>query len=192
MRSWAGVGSTAIHPDDRSELLALARRNWSNRATEAGNFRILRPGGEIRHIRSSSAAQHEEPDSGYVVAIEDITEEVQAEEALTHQALYDNLTGLPNRALLLDRLNQELPRRRRDGPKIAVLFLDLDRFKNVNDSLGHDAGDVVLKEVGKRFMHEVALRILAASRNTMAGCDSVRRRVFFGSRSGRWLLALLN
>jgi diguanylate cyclase (GGDEF)-like protein len=80
---------------------------------------------------------------------------VHAQEALTYQAFYDTLTGLPNRALFLDRLNQELARHRRDGSDVAVLFLDLDRFKIVNDSLGHETGDAVLKEVGNRFKHGV-------------------------------------
>jgi diguanylate cyclase (GGDEF)-like protein len=78
-----------------------------------------------------------------------------AHEALSYQAFHDTLTGLPNRALFLDRLGQELARRERGGPGIAVLFLDLDRFKIVNDSLGHGTGDTVLKELGGRFIRGV-------------------------------------
>jgi diguanylate cyclase (GGDEF)-like protein len=70
---------------------------------------------------------------------------------LQHQALHDSLTGLPNRALILDRINQMLARARRDHIELAVLFLDLDNFKDINDTLGHDAGDQLLVGVGVRL-----------------------------------------
>jgi diguanylate cyclase (GGDEF)-like protein/PAS domain S-box-containing protein len=74
-----------------------------------------------------------------------------AEDRLEHQALHDPLTGLPNRSLVLDRLGQALLRLDRKGSSVAALFLDLDRFKVINDSLGHDAGDEVLVEVARRL-----------------------------------------
>lgn len=74
-----------------------------------------------------------------------------AEHALLHQALHDSLTGLPNRALLIDRLSQALARRERRRLEAAVLFLDVDRFKWVNDSLGHAAGDALLVTAAGRF-----------------------------------------
>jgi diguanylate cyclase (GGDEF)-like protein/PAS domain S-box-containing protein len=145
----------AVHPDDAPELLSLVDRAGRDRMQVATACRIQRPGGEIRHVRMLAAPRGPAREAGYVVTVEDITEEVEAHAALTYQAFYDTLTGLPNRALFLDRLNQELARHRRDGSDIAVLFLDLDHFKFVNDSLGHETGDAVLKEVGTRFMNGV-------------------------------------
>jgi diguanylate cyclase (GGDEF)-like protein/PAS domain S-box-containing protein len=74
-----------------------------------------------------------------------------AEDRLEHQAFHDPLTGLPNRALVLDRLAQALLRLNRSAGNVGVMFLDLDRFKVINDSLGHDAGDELLVEIGRRL-----------------------------------------
>jgi diguanylate cyclase (GGDEF)-like protein len=78
-------------------------------------------------------------------------ERKRAESELVHQALHDELTGLPNRALFLDRLGLALERSRRSGEPLAVLFLDFDNFKQINDSRGHAAGDVVLATLGDRL-----------------------------------------
>src|SRR4029077_4745022 len=77
-------------------------------------------------------------------------------ESIRHQALHDSLTGLPNRALILDRVEQMLARARRTGTDRAAVFLDLDGFKQVNDTLGHDTGD--------RLLQAVAVRLSAALR----------------------------
>jgi len=76
----------------------------------------------------------------------------QNNEQITHLAHHDNLTGLPNRILFYDRLNQALKRARRDNIAIAVFYLDLDGFKIINDTLGHDAGDAILREAAKRIL----------------------------------------
>lgn len=77
------------------------------------------------------------------------------EEKLFHQAHFDGLTGLPNRLVLNDRLQQEIARAKRDSKQLAVLFLDLDRFKNVNDSLGHAAGDALLKQIAEHLSNSI-------------------------------------
>ncbi|MGB0514964.1 MAG: putative bifunctional diguanylate cyclase/phosphodiesterase, partial [Wenzhouxiangellaceae bacterium] len=83
---------------------------------------------------------------------QDITARREAESKLFELAHYDNLTGMPNRLLVLDRLRQSLRQARRGGNRVAVLFLDLDQFKKVNDTMGHDAGDQALVEAAGRLM----------------------------------------
>ncbi|WP_162924438.1 EAL domain-containing protein [Rubrobacter indicoceani] len=103
---------------------------------------------EIRYTPTRDEAGEQIGVAGLAV---DITERKKLEEKLSHQALHDGLTGLANRALLLDRLDQSLSRARRRGDAVALLYLDLDNFKYVNDSLGHAAGDTLLTEVAARF-----------------------------------------
>lgn len=83
--------------------------------------------------------------------VEDITERKAAETRIVTLAYYDPLTGLPNRTLLNDRLLTALAKARRRGEAVAVMFIDIDRFKTINDSLGHSAGDILLKEIAKQL-----------------------------------------
>jgi diguanylate cyclase (GGDEF)-like protein/PAS domain S-box-containing protein len=89
--------------------------------------------------------------SGVVISFTDVTERRSIEERLTYLAQNDVLTGLPNRNLLVDRLSQALTRAARHGTLVGVMLVDLDRFKEINDTLGHSAGDTVLKEVAGRI-----------------------------------------
>jgi diguanylate cyclase (GGDEF)-like protein/PAS domain S-box-containing protein len=119
-------------------------------------FRVLNTAGEWRRLEAHvTDLRQERWVRGVVLNARDVTERIKLEEQLTHQAFHDNLTGLPNRALFRDRLDQALARAKRSGELIAVLLIDLDGFKQVNDSLGHDAGDQLLSEVARRFKQVV-------------------------------------
>jgi diguanylate cyclase (GGDEF)-like protein/PAS domain S-box-containing protein len=87
--------------------------------------------------------------------LHDVTDRKQKEQAIEHAALHDALTGLPNRALLSDRLEQAIRRAERTRTKFGVLFVDLDRFKTVNDSIGHDGGDQLLRTIAERLRRRV-------------------------------------
>ena len=100
----------------------------------------------IRLTRDGSGA----PD-GYVVSVRDVSHRKATEARLEHAALHDPLTGLANRTLFRDRLQREIARCRRTGAHFALFWVDLDRFKEVNDRLGHEAGDTVLKAVAERL-----------------------------------------
>ncbi|MDP8901576.1 MAG: EAL domain-containing protein [Actinomycetota bacterium] len=90
-----------------------------------------------------------------VCTLSDVSERRRAEERLSNLARYDRFTGLVNRDLFADRLDRALARSARTGNPVALMFVDLDRFKDVNDTLGHDAGDELLKEVGRRLLGRV-------------------------------------
>jgi diguanylate cyclase (GGDEF)-like protein/PAS domain S-box-containing protein len=89
---------------------------------------------------------------GFASLVQDVTERLNTERTIHYMAHHDALTGLPNRRLMQDRLNQAIMAARRKQRHVAVLFLDLDRFKVVNDTLGHDTGDFILKDVARRLV----------------------------------------
>ena len=145
--------SEVVHNDDFPRLQAFVA-SVARSATgqpESGEFQVRHADGRWRHVEVLATNQiADEAIAGIVLNVRDISERKAFEAELEHQAFHDVLTGLPNRALFRDRVGHALAGQRRQQLPVAVLFMDMDDFKNVNDSLGHAAGDMVLQEVGRR------------------------------------------
>ncbi len=121
-----------------------------------GEIRVRRPDGVEVWLSTRAVNLLDDPVvGGIVINVHDVTARKRAEDELVHQAFHDSLTGLANRALFRDRVAHALSRRSRSGFDPAIIYLDLDGFKNINDGLGHEAGDKVLKEVADRLMSVV-------------------------------------
>ena len=115
--------------------------------------RLIRPDGTVRLLQAAGRLMtDQEGQAGRLVGtVQDITERKQLEEKVTHQAFHDSLTGLPDRALFIDRVEHARARQARDVSALGVLFVDLDDFKTVNDTKGHLAGDALLQKIGQRI-----------------------------------------
>lgn len=141
----------AVHEEDRERVKNARKAAANGKYDEV--FRVIRPDGTMRWVRDRAFPIHDAQGRVYRIAgiAEDITDIRESEERLLYLAHYDNLTSLPNRVLFYDRLKQALSQARRNEWVTAVMFLDLDRFKNVNDTLGHGAGDLLLRQVSERL-----------------------------------------
>jgi diguanylate cyclase (GGDEF)-like protein/PAS domain S-box-containing protein len=143
-----------VHPNDRESLVAFVGRAAEDEGPRPVpiEFSILHGGRQWLHVESLSANLLGDPNvNGIVLNTRDITERKAFERQLEHLAFHDPVTELANRALFHDRVEHALARQRRGSLPLAVLFLDLDDFKTVNDSFGHAAGDSLLREVGRRL-----------------------------------------
>lgn len=159
----SGIDADAIqgrHPSTLFETNSMGRSDmW-----QAIQLQVQRVGvwqGELNRVRKNgehfweqlTITQIRDPSgetTGYLILGEDISIRKRYEQQLLRQANYDILTGLPNRLLALDRLKLALAQAKRDGSMVGVMFLDMDNFKHINDTLGHDAGDALLVEVARR------------------------------------------
>jgi diguanylate cyclase (GGDEF)-like protein/PAS domain S-box-containing protein len=145
-----------VHPDDRE---AIEQRVQA--ARESGRFegewRAALPDGTVRWLAGRAMVDHDELGGRQrMLGVNiDISDRKEIEERIRQASLHDPLTGLPNRALIYEFAEHLLGTMRREGGQAAVLFVDLDRFKPINDTYGHDIGDAVLKEVARRLLASV-------------------------------------
>jgi diguanylate cyclase (GGDEF)-like protein len=153
----------SVHEDDKKAFDLAISKVKEGQASDIA-FRACLPDGQekiiLMHLNIST--EHHEPGHRIFGTIQDISEQRKAEESIRQLAYYDSITGLPNRVLFKDHLNMALHQAKRNNDKVAVMFLDLDNFKRVNDSLGHVAGDQLLKTISKRLQESVRSSDLAA------------------------------
>ncbi len=143
-----GGFAEVVHVEDRALLAATCARGEPSEVV----FRMRNRLGEWRHVEAHvTDMRTQQHVRGVVLNARDISERVVLEGELTRQAFHDGLTGLANRALFRDRLDQALVRSERSREPLALLLIDLDGFKQINDNFGHDVGDQLLQRVSARF-----------------------------------------
>jgi diguanylate cyclase (GGDEF)-like protein/PAS domain S-box-containing protein len=154
------VWDEVLHPDDRERAWADYESFLATGQPDCGDYRYVRPDGRVVWIQDRSAMVRDRDGKPLLVqgVMFDITATKEMALRMEHMAYHDILTGLPNRAMFQDHLELALARARRHGLAVAVLFLDLDDFKPVNDTHGHEVGDMVLQHA--------AHQIRAAARDT--------------------------
>ncbi len=146
-----------VHPDERQYVEDAVRATIDGGQRYDVEHRVLLADGRERIVHAQGEAVYN-PEGKLVRmmgTVQDITARKRAEERLNFLAFYDDLTSLPNRVLFHDRLRQALLEAERHQRTVAVMFMDLDRFKNINDSMGHEAGDLLLKAVAARLTASV-------------------------------------
>jgi len=147
----------SVHEDDRGHVAGILERARS----DVGRFNFeFRTGSnaEDQDARIIHVEAEPESDNHMVGTIQDVTERTNAEEQIHNLAYYDLVTGLPNRAHLYDMIALAQSRSEKQSSKFALLFLDLDHFKQVNDTLGHNAGDLLLRKVSSRLKNAIRQR----------------------------------
>jgi len=142
-----------VDPEDISRVMDYNRLRRANpdMAPDEYDIKLVKKNGEAIHSHVSIG--YVPQSSSIIVSIFDITESKINMETVTRQATHDHLTGLPNRALFIDRFSQALAQARRENTQLALLYLDIDRFKLVNDTHGHLTGDDLLKAFAERLSH---------------------------------------
>ena len=143
-----------IHPDDRESAIAAYEAHWRTGVPLQAEYRMCTRDGREIWVRDEAFAMDDDTRSGRQVSqglLVDITDRKRIEAQLLHDALHDPLTGLANRVLLRDHIERALARLARGREQVALMFVDLDDFKRVNDSYGHAAGDQILVAIADRL-----------------------------------------
>ena len=147
-----------IHPEDRAAAIEAYESHWQTGEPLRAEYRMLARDGNEVWVRDEAYAMPDDTQSGRQVSqglLIDVTDRKRLESKLIHDALHDPLTGLANRVLLRDHLERALARQGRTEGTAALLFVDLDDFKRVNDSYGHAAGDQILVQLAQRLVAAV-------------------------------------
>jgi two-component system NtrC family sensor kinase len=141
-----------VHPDYRERLRELVARVESlHENMPYREEKILRLDGTEVDVEAGSTPVFYDGQWAVQTILRDITDRKELQERIWRQANFDTMTGIPNRMMFLDRLQHALEKAEREKQRVALLFIDLDRFKEVNDTLGHDAGDILLREAAQRL-----------------------------------------
>ncbi|MBS0172069.1 MAG: EAL domain-containing protein [Nitrospira sp.] len=146
-----------VHPDDRPLVTGALQKLIAQQTPCDIDHRIVLPNGTdfIIHLQAEAVREEEMDEVTVIGTAQDITERKQAERAIHQLAYYDSLTGLANRVLFKDRLSNAISYASRHQQHLATLFIDLDRFKIINDTLGHTVGDLLLTRVAERLSESV-------------------------------------
>lgn len=147
----------SMHPEDREAWIQSVEGLLAGQGQHSLDRRVIRPTGVERTVHEEAEVERDAEGQAIRVigTIQDVTDRRQAEAQLEYLAYFDPLTGLPNRRLFLDRLSHTLQTAIRYQRLGAVIAIDVDRFKRINDTLGHSAGDQVLQEVGERLVQSI-------------------------------------
>ncbi len=139
--------------EDRPRVQEIVRDALAHGGQVQFECRLVRPNGQVRMVHVEAEVDRDRTGRAAAMhgVIQDITERKQAEDQIRQLANYDSLTALPNRRFFRDEFAASLERARVQGTQVAVLFIDIDRFKQINDTLGHQVGDQLLREVAKRL-----------------------------------------
>jgi diguanylate cyclase (GGDEF)-like protein/PAS domain S-box-containing protein len=151
-----------VHPEDIAAVEALFAEQGVDAGSQTVEWRMRHTSGEWRTFENIARRGQGSMNGTLIINSRDVTERIRLEGALRHQANHDPLTGLGNRILLVDGLQRAVARTRRNGGATALLLLDLDDFKGVNDSLGHAAGDQLLIAIAERLRSAVRADSLVA------------------------------
>ncbi len=167
-----------VHPEDAERLGHACAHAVASAQGFAMDHRVLLPDGTVRHVHQQVELIERVtagPAMRLAGALHDITRRVDAEERIRQLAYYDALTGLPNRLMFTELLAKALAQAERQGRRLAIMFVDLDNFKRVNDTLGHKVGDELLRQASGRLASALRSQDTIARHNTKSPPHSIAR-----------------